>query len=351
VIKLLEKLRFGVRSRAHAFELTKTLFLVGILTVLIWIYAERAQNATATIQVGLDVRVTNAMQFATLIEPINTPITAEIEGPRSKLDQIRNQLGRRIPVVLPGSYESDTETNIQTVPLLNDYPEIRGLGVTVTSASPSAIRVRIDPRVPRRVPLTLPENMPFEVTNYSITPAEVDVTAPVPLMNRLFPTRESGIPVDLTGYPMERYNTPGIHTIESVPILVPREPGVQVSPQRPVTVRFEVSAREAEVTLRTVPLVIQLPLPAVNRWAITTREQTVTNIQLRGPATEIAKLQSIDNRPPEVTPVAVLRIANDDRGVTDATRPISIDGLPPGVTPVGPLPNVEFSVRETGSPE
>lgn len=350
MIKPLDQLRFLFRSRAQTMELAKTLVLVSILTVLIWVYAERAQNDSETFQVGLDVYVNNPSQFATLVEPINTPITAEIEGPRSKLDQLRTQLSRRIRVILPGTYEPDTETTVATIPVLNDYPEIRGLGVTVSSASPGSIKVRIDPKISRKIPLVLPENLSVAVSNVTFDPATVDVTGPQPLMNRLFPTKASGIAVDLTGA-MDRINTPGVHKIDGVPLVIPREAGLQVVPQGPVSVKVEVSTREAEFTLRTLPIAIRQPLPTVGKWEVTLKEKTLTNIQVRGPASEIAKLQSVDGKPPEVTPVAVLKLTTADRGGTDLTREVMIEDLPPGVTPVDAAPRVEFSVKELGTPE
>lgn len=348
VIKRLEQLL--PRNKAQLMEMTKTLSLVTILTLLIWIYAERAQNDKASIQLELDVFVSNPTQFATLIEPVNTPITVEIEGPRSKLDQLRTQLERRIRVVLPDNYEPETENNIPVLPLLNDYPEIRALGVTVTSASPGTIRVRIDPKRTIKVPVVLPTDLPVSISDVSIDPPSVEVTGPAAVLARLFPTPKSGIPLDLSGA-MEKLNTPGNHRLENVPLQIPRETGLQVKPVRINSVRIDINTRETELILRTVPLVIQQPLPTVNRWEITTKEKTLTNIRVRGPASEIAKLQSVDNKPPEILPVAVLRLTNDDRNATDVVRPVSIEGLPQGVSLVGPAPAVEFSVREVAPRE
>lgn len=349
MIKPLEQLRLHFRSRAQVIDLAKTLFLVSILTVLIWVYAERAQTTTLTLQVGLDVRASNATQFATLVEPANTPISIEIEGPRSKIDQLRNQLGR-ITVILPATAQPDTESTYPTVPLLNDYNAIRTLGVTVTSATPSSIKVRIDPRQTITVPLVLPDDLPVAVNNIVIDPPSVSVTAPVPVLRELFPTPRSGIAVDLSGQ-LDKITTTGPVKLDGVPILVPREPGLQVTPQRTNFVKFEVSAREADHVLRTVPIAVQQPLPTVGKWEVVTREKTLTNIQVRGPASEVAKLQSIDGKPPEITPVAVLKLSTDDRTATDVDRDVTIDGLPPGVTPVGQPPRVNFSVREIGTPE
>lgn len=350
MIKPLEQLRLHFRSRAQVIDLAKTLFLVSILTVLIWIYAERAQTTTLPLQVGLEVRASNSTQFATLVEPANTPITIEIEGPRSKLDQIRNQLGR-ITVMLPANTQPDSESTLPTVQLLNDYNAIRALGVTVTSATPPSIKVRIEPRPTINVPLVLPDDLPVAVTNVVIDPPTVAVTGPASTLRQRFPTPRSGIPVDLSGL-TDKITTTGPVKLDGVPILVPRDvPGLQVIPQRTNFVKFDVSARESDYVLRTVPITVLLPLPTVGKWEVVTREKTLTNIQVRGPAVEIAKLQSIDGKPPEITPVAVLKLSTDDRTATDATRAVSIEGLPNGVALVGQPPSVEFSVRERATPD
>ncbi len=348
--KSVEQFRSFLRSRHHVMSMLKTLALVVPLTILIWIYAERAQTAKDQIMVDLDVWINNPDLFATVIEPNGAPIAIELEGPRAKIQVLKTQLERRIRVQLNGTFQPDTEPSLSATALLNDYPEIRQSGVTVTMASPSTVKIHVDPRVKRMVPLLLPQNLPVAISSYSISPPSVEVQAPKRVWEKLFPTPQSGIKLDLSNF-MERINTPGQHKLENVPLAIPREPGVIVSPSRANEVRLEVSAQEVEYVIRTIPVVIQQPLPTVNKWIVTTKEKTVTNLSVRGPAAEIRKIESIDGKPPEITPTAVLKLTNDDRAKTDEIRAVSIDGLPAGVTPSGNAPTIEFSVRDVPQPE
>ncbi len=343
------------RSRHNVVDLLKTMALVVPLTILIWVYAERAQSTQERLLVSFDVYTTNPSQYASVADrddaPLaDTPFTVEVEGSRSAIQQLKPQLDRRLLLELSDTYQAESEPTLSVVALLNSYQPIRQAGVTVTSATPSTVKVRIDARINNRpIPLLLPDDLDLAVASFSITPPSAKVSGPAQAIAKLFPTEKSGLAVDLSSF-RERISLPGQHRLEGVPIKPTGIPGVLVTPARVTEVRIEVSAREVEYTLSTVPLVITQPLPTINQWTIELREKTVTNVRVRGPANEIRRLQSQDGKPPEITPAAVLRLTNEDRDRSDVSRAVSIVDLPPNVTLMDAPPTVEFSVRSVSTP-
>ncbi len=353
--KPLDYLRSPIRSRHQLVELLKTLVLVLPLTVLIWIYAERAQTTDeSNLQVSIDVGIASPTLFASLIEPVGSPILIDVKGSRAKIEDLKNQLQSRIRLPLNPQLAPDSEQTLPTVALLNEYPAIRDSGVTVTSAVPSTIKVRIDSRDERRgVTLRLPDNLPISVASSSIEPATVTVTGPSRVLDRLFPPMQKwSLSVDLSTS-MDRISQPGTHKLDGVPISIAREPGVRVQPERASSVRIEVSAREIEYEIPSVPLEVLKPLVSESSLVAkpSNNRNVVTNVRVRGPANLVQKLQSIEGRPPEVTPYAVLRVTAADVGKGEVTREVIIDGLPAGVTLTGNAPSVEFSAELSRSPE
>jgi len=323
------------------------LVLVLPLTVLIWIYAERAQiDPKSNLQVSIDVGIASPNLFASLIEPLpGAPILIDVTGSKQRVQELETQLQSRIRLAISPNLEPDTEQTLPTISLLNDYPAIRDSGVTVTSAVPATIRVRIDSRGERRATtLRLPDNLAVAVASSSIEPATVVVTGPERVLMRLFPTDKPSLPLDLTAS-LDKISQPGTHRLEGVPILIDRTiPGIRVQPERASVVKIEVSAREVEHEIPSVPLEVLKPLAIDPTVVVKTNTRNVTNVRVRGPSEQIQKLMSIGGKPPEVTPFAVLRVSPGDVGQGERTKAVVIDGLPDGVVLTGQPPQVEFSV-------
>lgn len=348
----------SVGTRQRTLELLKTLTLVLPLTVLIWIYAERAQTSTEKASVFFDVTSSDPDQWATVTDPVNTPVTVELNGPRAKVDALKNELerisaDRRLRVPLTAKFPSGSEPPVSVVGLFNNFVNVRNSGVTVTSATPATVKVKIDPLVPVNKPVRLPDDMPASlrnaIRNLVIEPATVEVRGPQTELDKI-----DSIPLDLTRFYAKIAQSPqGPQKLTDVPLSLPRGgPRLTSTPASIASVRFDVSANETEYVIPSLPIVVQMPLPMNGKVTVTPREKTVTNVKVRGPSDQVDKLRPQGTAAPQVVPTAVLAIRPEDvNALTTPQREVEVINLPPGVQVIGDKRLIEFTVKDIASPE
>ncbi|MBC7784538.1 MAG: hypothetical protein H7144_11935 [Burkholderiales bacterium] len=348
-------------SRQNIVSFFKTLALVVPLTLLIWIYAQRAQvGGPVAVQITMDVKIDSPNQTASLMEPANGQVTIEIQGPTASIERLKATLvdvsrESRLRVSIPPTYPLG-DSAVPVASLLNDYALIKSSGVTVLAAMPQSVKVRLESVATRYVPVMAPPAgaLPFTAINPIFDPHVVKVTGATSILNRLFPTPADGVVVDLPN--PESFNSPGAKQADSVPVrLHPLrvQPGdedrVTIDTPRLTSFRFDVAALDEEWQIRSMPIEIKKPSPLEGRTVVTLARNTVTNVLVRGPAASIRQLQPRANEPPLVIPTAVLRIALEDVGRSDIRRAVEITNLPQGVTMVGMPPEIDFSVQDLGA--
>src|SRR5688572_6820727 len=84
-------------SREQFVAALKQLAWVAPLTLLIWVYAERAQQTTvADVRFAVEVQSNNPHAYVQLLEPSDGYASADLTGPRSQLEKLRRDLGPRM---------------------------------------------------------------------------------------------------------------------------------------------------------------------------------------------------------------------------------------------------------------
>src|SRR5687768_7470823 len=139
----------------------KSLLWVAPLTVLIWIYAERAQLTDLTnYPITVEVKNKDPKKLAILVTPPDGQISVDLSGPRAQLDALRDSLDPRAgygPIVIevPG----DLPPGRHQIPSSLVSDEQRFESVSVDGSSPAYLEVMIDPIVEREVPVTAPPDV------------------------------------------------------------------------------------------------------------------------------------------------------------------------------------------------
>src|SRR5215213_10121517 len=82
-------------TRENLVNFARTMAWVVPLTILIWIYAEREQVATAPGRViPIDVKTSAPNRIVKLISPADKNIVADLAGPRAQLDDVLGIISR-----------------------------------------------------------------------------------------------------------------------------------------------------------------------------------------------------------------------------------------------------------------
>src|SRR5688572_16621243 len=119
----------GTFTRENVLSGLKTLAWVVPLTVLIWVYAEREQlYKEQSVPIPVNVTPGDPTRVVTLLHPPDSMILADLEGPRSKIDDVRNEFSRSGGVesleidlgrlkLAPGKHELRTATLVGSQPM------------------------------------------------------------------------------------------------------------------------------------------------------------------------------------------------------------------------------------------
>jgi len=338
-------------SKDRLTEFLKNLLWVGPLTVLIWVYAEREQiidrpvNDVQLQLVSLDKN--RYVEFASTSAP---KLTLKLRGPQSTLDRVIEQLVTAVPrgIELPidNSRPVLSDQRIPVTDYIQNLPIFRDYGITVLDCSPKDVVVNVDTLGSREIPVEVPTSVTNLTPATTFTPAKVKVQGPDKVLNRLYDTGMLKVFAGIADSPLMR--SPGKHEVSNVPVvLAGRDERVSVSPAT-VKASLDVRATDVPGLIRSMPLSITAPLGLLRGYDVTliSGDQTVANIHVIGPQTQIDK---IDNQ--QFLPRAVLEVNGSDINHDDVQRPLKFD-LPDGVrvTPEDETRTVEFKLTRRSSP-
>ncbi len=336
-------------TREKLVDFATTMLWVVPTTLLIWVYAEREQQA---VKPGVRVLATvidpEPNRVVRLLQPANGLLTLELTGPRSNLDAVAEQLngtnGSAVigesrgevtlsvgPGLTPGKeYELDTEN------LISDEAIFRQNGISVTKVSPPRLTVYLDEIVERKVP---PRVDPAETRLAAppTLPASVVARGPAARLKQLADAGKLVADLDLKDLP----DTSGPHALPAVKIK-PIE-GVQWIPAT-LAVDFTVAQRaEKEYTVRSMVVNARLPMSFQGEYVVKGPD-VVQNVTVTGPAEAIDAMQ----RPGASPPIAVLAVTPDDIN-RPGRRRLTYANLPAGVRAQNEALEVPFEVVPAGA--
>jgi hypothetical protein len=278
----------------NLFAAARTLAWLVPLTVLIWLYAEREQvfeiesvPIPITVTAGGDLNL-----FVELQAPQDAVITAKLNGPRGRLEDIRQRImpqGSKPTVVLtidrnhvtPGSLNT-----IDTAQALSTSPVFANSGVTVSNCSPAQLKVYVDDYTDRVLEVQRPTGVTNLVGTPDFDPRKVTLRGP---RRNIQLAEERGpitVEADLSGL----VDKPGPQVANNVPLVV--RPVLQDVTLSPNTVRasFEVRAADVKWTYPSMGVSIEIP-QSLQETSKVNCISTLPNVELVGPPDQIALLQ------------------------------------------------------------
>lgn len=330
-------------------ERVKTVLIVTLMTVLVWLFAESRTLRTETLSLPVTILPGGPDTQFRLVGPAwNGVAELEFSGPIGQLDAMRSRLLEGI--VLELGKELPSDPGVRKVDLraaLRRDEVIDQSGLTLRGVTPDSVEVEADRLSVFTIPVSvdtagLATTGPVEANPQEITvrlPESIAAGVSLEAVARLDPAQLASLTpgrrAELTQVPVELLGIP------------PGAWGLAVDEKR-VTVSLAVRARTESITLAELPLALEIPPSEVNAWAVEVppEDRVVTEVVLTGPLAAIEQI-----RRGEVRPRAVAVLTPDMLVESGEVRvPVRIEGLPRGVAAGGEGREVRLTLtrRETG---
>lgn len=169
----------------------KTIILVVFITVLIWVWADLAQDekladVSATVYVD---ETANPNYWVTLEGELSLPIKITLVGPASKIAEIERKLRAKDPakkfsfdfefnVETEGIAEPDVYRRRELLAFLKKDKDIRKLGLNIESVTPEQITVEVKKLIKQRLTIECRGEDGKPLRAEHIKPAEVEMLVP-----------------------------------------------------------------------------------------------------------------------------------------------------------------------------
>jgi hypothetical protein len=314
----------------------RSLLWVAPLTLLIWIYAEREQQASGTARFQIVVKSADPTQVATFVSPTDQNVMATLKGPKARLDEVTEKLDPRsnsgaVQILVdgnrpPGQYEVDILAQIQ-----KDF-RLDNSGITVQDCQPRHVRVDVDALQEKELEVRADPQARFQSPPV-FDPPSVKVTVPASMLKAA--KGEVYAKANLPAL------TPGPHKVNAV-VTVEGLPDTKL-PVRPGTVSATVDVGQADVPY-TIPSLVVLPVPTPDVWQSLPNiryEKFLSNVRVYGPPELIRQLESDTLRP---RPEARFKVTDKDIGGRRVTRDLEYV-LPDGIRKGDDAPKtIEFDL-------
>lgn len=290
----------------------KTVGLVTLVTILVWIFAEAESLTTETVSLGVffqdDAGSARVVQIAPG-ENWKDTVEVTVEGSTAAIDALSAQLRRPI-VLTPGRETIPLEPGDHTIDLhvaLRGHPAFRQKGVSIADVKPGVVTIRIDQLLDLEAKVRVAVSDGEMVSAVESSPATVTITVPESVKSRLGANPEVAALLDssaLRGLP-EGQRT----TISGVRLALPDGLGgldnVSLEPPT-VNVTVTVQNRTASHLLASVPVQLKIPPVEYGKWDIVVPEedQFLKDVTVSGPREMIEQIKAESLRLIAVVPLS-----------------------------------------------
>jgi len=320
--------RFTSREQIGTF--LKNLILVVPITLLIWVYAERENEVSATrVLIPFEIVSGDPSRIVDVIGMDERTVVADLWGSRSRLDTVIDQLvvkdgSAPVRITVDSSLEPGKQHTLRLLPVIDADSIFAQSGVSVSNMNPPTISVFVDKIVTRDLLLQAPPGV-TNIESVVFDPPTARVTGPEQMILKAERAGTLIVYADLSRLPSSL--VPGPHTEKSVTLLRPVEsPDVSITP---ATVAATFTVREANVDYTFRSMAVFLMAPAnIQAQYVVQYEPILNNVTVTGPPQKIEMLQDPNFQP---KPRAVLELSRED---VTSPRPKTLRflDLPEGVT-------------------
>jgi hypothetical protein len=296
-----------------------TILFVTVVAVLIWYWAAAETLERSAISFTISARVPDRSRL--LVTMPNTEFSVVLEGSAFALEEARElnshlelTVGKEFPSA-PGEYP------LRTADVLREHEELRKKGVSVISADPASLLLRIDELVEVTAPVqpALPPALQLE-GDVTVKPQQANVLLPASLRQFAGDTLAVEAYVDPSRVenvePGQSYKLPATLRL---PAVLSGGEFVRITPST-ATVDFTVRSRIRETTLTTVAVQIAGPPQAHKEFvvAIDEKDAILHDVTVRADA---AIIQQIEQQ--RVPVVAVVHLSYQETEQRIQSKPVT----------------------------
>lgn len=315
-------------------ETVRTVLVVSIVAILVWLFAESRTLRTQTFSIPVEISAGGSGVAFRLIDAggWSGAVEVEVAGPAGGIDALRGRSGDA--VVLEIGSELPAEPGSRMVDLLDairrDEVFIES-GLTVRRVTPREIGLETD----RLATLTLAAEVDLEGLEtagpVTIEPSEITVRLPVGIAEGLDLRAVARIPPSRLAT-----LTPGRRTeISQVPIELAGLPdgvwGLRLQTPR-VVVTLALRLRTESLTLREIPVRLSLMPGDLAAWIVEVppEDRVLENVVLTGPVSAIDRIRRGDIVLGAIATVDLAGVG-ENTNVASADGAVRLVGLPAGV--------------------
>lgn len=310
-------------SRRSMIDTARTLTWIIPLTIVIWVYAEREQTRLQDVTTAITVVSSDRSKFVEPADGVALTVNLTLSGPQASVEQVREKLTSGIPrgvqIDIGDNLPPGRHQLVNVINAVEDLPEFKGTGVTVTKSQPPQIVVNVDRVEERDVDVQIPPRVMNLTSATTFEPRKVRLRGPSVVLNRLEEQGNLHVYADIAG--LDVLKTPGKKDLPSVPLMLSQpEDGLTIQPPN-VRAILDVRAADVQGTIDSMPIAVQA-LPAfVRANEVTLDSDTIANVRVVGPPEKISLL--VDHH---LSAQAVLEIRPDGQSqlkfeLPDGVRP------------------------------
>ncbi len=332
-------------TRLHLLDKLKTVGVVLLVSVLVWLFAEGAVVQQETMTLRIRILPPPGEQVA--IEPGGTvSVQVAFRGSSAGMQRVAEAIrGTPFQVPLPPGLIGGGEESLTLEAVLMRETPLGELGVTIIETEPRTLLVRAIPLVTRVMKLEVDTAGLGLSEAAKLSVPEVQITLPEVLAARL---DDRPLRVSLAAFADD--NLPvGQPLSREVRLTIPTDLKTAWTTlgREEVTVLFRLRERRVPLALENVPIYLNIPPSLLDRYRVRlpgNQETLVEAVSLSGPAAIIGRLREGQARVrAQVTPTA----EELEAIVTGEREPLLRISLntPPGVEVVSEVPPVRVEVQ------
>lgn len=320
----------------------KTIFLAGIIAVLIWVFAEgeSLSSRTLVVSVVFPAEASNDLVIRPEDPSFRGQVRVRLEATTRTLDAAILAVGGAGGTVrlMPGTAGVPSKPGDRQIVELRDaigaIPELRALGSTVAEVEPRQVLVDVLKMATRELPIRVEmpkEGAPALDGEPTVTPVIAVVRVPEAALAQM-PDGGAGatLTASISEAEVRRLRPEGAQSVV-VPLRLPPElealSPVVLQPES-ATVLLRIRRKVETMKIATVPVWYSLP-PTDDSASVFVQveDRFLTDVTLTGPADELQRV-----RAGTISVKAMIELSSEDLTKDSVTKPAQFPGLPPGVT-------------------
>jgi len=277
-------------------ERLRTILVVTLVTLLIWLYAE-SQNLDVLRKSGIEVQIIPPATSNLVIRRASPDQTfrLELEGSTGAIAEVTSELSRplRLPLGTDVMPDRPGKHNVAMTDVLRAIPSIGGLGLTIRGVDPPTLEYTVDRFQDVLLDVRVAELPGVQIEGaIAVNPARVRVRIPMTALGERDPQslRLVATP-DAAALAAVSEGTPAnVPALLSLPEL-PDSSGVAFDVST-VRLAFTLKSQRAALTLPAVPIHLVLPEVDQARYDISLASPFIAGVRINGPSQLLQRIQS-----------------------------------------------------------